>query len=112
MTRVWIDLPRPPEHRTWCVACVAFGRAWVNQEYGEQIRALESDGKDEDFWFKPRSPHLEAAAVRGVCIPMQGWGVLDLCWTHVTGVEVQAVSPLDPRFQQGQPGPPSLLMGR
>lgn len=112
MTRVWIDLPAPPDHKMWCVACVTFGRARINQEYGEQIRALEADGKDEDFWFKPKCPQLEPAVVRGICAPLQQMGILDLCWTHVAGVQVEMISPLDPRFQQGNIVPPGLLPGK
>ena len=112
MTRVWRDLPAPPDHKMWCVACVMFGQAQVNREYGEQIKALEQDGKDEDFWFKPKAPHLEVAVVRGICPLLQQLGVLDLCWSHVAGVEIQAISPLDPRFQQGNVVSPGLMPGR
>ena len=112
MTRVWMDLPAPPDHKMWCVACVTFGRARINQEYGQQIVALENDGKDEDFWFKPNCPHLETAVVRGICAPLQQLGIMDLCWSHVAGVQIQTVSPLDPQYQKGGAViPPGLLRG-
>jgi len=112
MTYAWIKLPEPPQGRMWCVACVAFGKARINKEYGPQIVALENDGKDENFLFEPQQfPHLELATVRGLCAQLQQFGIVDLCWTHVAGVEVRAVSPLDPAFQQGPPVPAGLLKG-
>lgn len=114
MTNAWIDLPRPPEGQQWCVACVMFAKARINTEYGHQITSLAADGIDEDFVIKPaRPPRLEVAVVRGLCAQVQQLGILDLCWTHVAGVQVQAVSALDPAYQK-QPVqiPPGLLRGR
>jgi len=114
VTNPWIKLPEPPNGRQWCVACVAFARAKMNEEYGPQMVELSNDGQEGDFWFEPkRSPHLEPAVVRGVCGPLQQLGILDLCWTHVAGIVMQKISPLDPQYQ-GAPVavPPGLLRGR
>ncbi len=112
MTNPWIKMPAPPQGKVWCVACVAFAKAKINDEYGPQMVQLANDGQEGDFWFEPRALHLEPATVRGLCGQLQQLGLVELCWTHVAGIAVQQISPLDPQYQQGVPVPPGLLRGR
>jgi hypothetical protein len=113
MTVAWLDLPDPPPGRMWCQACVMFGKAEVNNAMRETVAKLNADGKDVQVRLKPVIPHLEMASVRGLCGQLQELGMLDLCWTHVAGVEVKEVSALDPRFNgAGSIVPPGLARGR
>jgi len=111
MTNTWLAMPEPPGGKQWCVACVMFAKARINSEFGQQIITLAEDGKNEDFELTPaRMPRLEVAVVRGLCGQLQQFGILDLCWTHVAGLAVEKISPLDPQYHQ--PVPPGLLRSR
>lgn len=115
MTTAWLDMPDPPPGRMWCVACAMFAKAVVNNQMGATIERLAADGKDEHVRLKPIMPHLEPASVRGLCAQLQQLGITDLCWTHLAGLELQIISPLDPRFNGAgnmAPVPPGLLPGK
>lgn len=113
MTVAWLDLPEPPPGRSWCMACVMFGKAQVNNQMHEHVARLAADGKDGEVRLQPVVPHLEPATVRGLCSQLQDLGILELCWTHVAGIELKAISPLDPRFNgAGNGAPPGLRPGR
>ena len=112
MTNVWITLPDPPPGRQWCMACAMFAKAVINDQYGPQILTLAQDGKNEDFELTPAAvPRLEVATVRGLCAQLQQIGIMDLCWTHLAGVAIQQVSPLDPQYQKGGM-PAGLILGK
>jgi hypothetical protein len=112
MTNVWITLPEPPPGRQWCMACAMFAKAVINDQYGPQILTLAKDGKNEDLELAPQVvPHLEPASVRGLCGQLQQLGIMELCWTHLAGVAIQPISPLDPQYQQGGM-PAGLITGR
>jgi hypothetical protein len=115
MTTAWLDLPDPPPGRMWCVACAMFAKAEVNTAMADTVNKLAANGKNEHVRLKPVIPHLEPASVRGLCGPLQQFGIMDLCWTHLAGFELQVVSPLDPRFNGAgnmAPVPPGLLPGK
>lgn len=116
MSTVWLDLPDPPPGRMWCMACVMFAKAEINNQMAETVAKLNADGKDAHVRLKPVIPHLEPASVRGLCGGgFDSLGMMDLCWTHVAGIQVQIVSPLDPRFNGAgnmEPVPPGLLRGK
>ena len=115
MTTAWLDLPGPPPGQMWCIACAMFGKALVNNQMAAAVATLAADGKDEHVRLQPVVPHLEPATVRGLCPQLQELGVIDLCWTHLAGVEIQEVSALDPRFNgagNAMPLPPGFKRGR
>lgn len=115
MTIAYLDLPEPPPGRSWCMACAMFGKGLVNIQMADTLAKLAADGKDVEVRLKPVVPHLEPATVRGLCPQLQELGILELCWTHLAGVEIKEVSALDPRFNgagNAVPVPPGLMRGR
>jgi hypothetical protein len=97
------------------MACAMLGKALVNNQMAAAVAKLAADGKDQEVRLKPVVPHLEPATVRGLCPQLQELGILELCWTHLAGIEIKEVSALDPRFNgagNAVPLPPGLRGGR
>ena len=96
---VLLDGPMPPHGAQWCFVCAYSYKAAVNDLHALTIEQAmkEPDGsrpvvidtnEDKDM------PPLFIAVARGLYMPLQHFGPLDLCWSHLTAIRLQSTGGL------------------
>lgn len=91
--------PTPPPGRTWCFVCAYTWKKAVVDRYAEQIKFAEQapDGHEPvilDGETAEGLPPLAAVVARGLYLPLQHFGPLELCWSHLTAITLKTDSGL------------------
>lgn len=100
--------PTPPAGERFCFVCAYTWKNAVNEVHQDDIvRAAEApdgavmviDGTQDDV------PQPAVAVAQGINGSLMQFGVLDLCWSHVTAIQLKTTSGLHlPPPGSGMPG--------
>lgn len=94
MSTVILQGPLPSEGADFCTMCAMYWKAIVISEIGDEIAALEGNGKDDHVVID-----LERRAPRGLRDPREAvtvalvngnpqLGMAKVCWTHMMNVTI------------------------
>lgn len=109
----FLDPPPPPDGQHWCQACLYRGKGRLLRALAAETEKLLADGNERaEKWFAwDTSIKLYPATVRGLNVELQNLGELDLCFSCLAGIDVERVSPLDPRKGGSLQLPPGFQRG-
>jgi len=101
--------PTPPLGQKWCFVCAYTWKNAVNEKHKDQIDlaglAEDTETVVIDAAEDPDTPPLEVAVATGLNGLLAQFGVLDLCWSHLNGIQLQTASGLHlPPPGGGMPG--------
>ena len=106
--------PTPPPGEKFCFVCAYTWKNAVNEQHAEEIEQagkasegtiMHIDGTQDD------APGPALAVAQGINAALAQFGVLDLCWSHVTAIRLQTASGLAlPPPGGGMPMPPGFGM--
>ena len=107
------DPPDPPKGLSWCQACLYREKGRLLRRIQAETAKLLNDGNETaEKWFAwPADAKLYPARYRGVNVEYLQLGQLDLCFSCLAGIEVEAVSALDPRRGGSIQLPPGFQRG-
>lgn len=95
---VYFDGPQPPEGRSWCVVCAMQYKFGGVTKHDRAIKAHEQSNTSGAIVRPPRfsladqpgTPELAVAVTRGISVLGAQFGVLDVCWSHVVGLDLRS----------------------
>lgn len=102
--------PVPPVGERFCFVCAYTWKLAVNDLHEKEIEAANNapdgtlaviDGRKDDV------PHPATAVAQGINGALPQFGVLDLCWSHLTAIRLQSTGGLHlppPGGGMGVPG--------
>lgn len=100
--------PVPPVGEKYCFVCAFTWKLAVNGLHAEEIDAANAapdgssivviDGLSDDV------PHPALAVAQGINGALPQFGILDLCWSHLTAIKLQTASGLHLPPPGGVPG--------
>lgn len=104
----YFDGPAPPEGCTWCAVCAMQYKNGGVEHYAQQINAHEKQAATNgallrsprfDLTAQPGIQELKVAVVRAMSILGPNFGMLDVCWSHVMGLNLRSggVLPANPQ---------------
>ena len=94
----YFDGPEPPEGRIWCAVCAMQYKNGGVKHFARQIDAHEKlTGTNGalvrsprfDLTAQPGKQELAVAVTKGISILGPNFGQLDLCWSHVMGLDLR-----------------------
>jgi hypothetical protein len=107
--------PVPPEGEIWCAVCAAMYKAQCLSMLTEEVKAAEANRKPGVIWIDLTKAaaragvsgnFLRPAVTKGVYGPLANWGVVDLCWSHIMGLNVTSgLLPASAAQMPPMPGP-------
>jgi hypothetical protein len=102
--------PQPALGQKWCTVCAFTWKLAANDRHAQEIEdaGKASDGVIVviDATADEELPPVAPAVAIGIYLPLQQWGPLELCWTHLTAVRLQSTGGLHlpPPGMPGVPG--------
>lgn len=95
---ILITGPTPPAGRKWCFVCAYTWKAAVIDRFAEQIKFAEDqpDGAvvTIDAETAENLPPLCVVVANGLYLPLQQFGPLEVCWTHLNAIQLKTASGL------------------
>lgn len=91
--------PQPKPGCGWCFVCAYTWKHAVLERFADVIKQAEAapDGGDPvllDTESASGLPTLYEAVGKGLFLPLQHFGPLDLCWSHLTAITLKSASGL------------------
>lgn len=102
--------PQPEPGCGWCFVCAYTWKSAVLERFAEEIKqAQEAPDGGEPVLLDAEDveglPMLWQAVGQGLFMPLQHFGALDLCWSHLTAITLKTASGLEiPAPGMPQPG--------
>jgi len=105
--------PTPPPGERWCFVCAYTWKNAVNEAHQADIAAAAVapdgtvtviDGTQDDV------PQPALAVAQGINGSLLQIGVLDLCWSHITAIQLKTTSGLHLPVPGGAGMPPGMGM--
>ena len=92
----YFDGPQPPEGFIWCAVCAMQYKNGAVQHFKDAIAAHERGSNGMllaaprfDATAQPGKQELAVAVTRALSILGPNFGALDVCWSHVMGLDLR-----------------------
>ena len=110
--------PQPPETERWCTVCAFMFKGACLGHIEKETSAVSKDGQEGLEWFDLEKvarqhsiPFPKVAVATGIFAPMSQTGLMELCWSHLMGINLKAHAVIPASMMPGQPGGGVLLGG-